>query len=359
MLIYILVVAFPLLIDIWYRKRVAAGVLSVDGTQNRKLRWKFIFLAALPMFVLIAFRNQSIGADTGVYIYHFNKMITTPWPNIFENSNMDPGYVIFVKLITVFTDDPLVYQVICALIYLLAITTFTNQQEDNHFLILFLYGSLGMYTFMFTGVRQCLAISVCLFSYRFIKERKLIPFILLMIIAFYFHNSAILFAAAYLIYPRKLSFPNALMYAIGVILSVIYLDVIQKWFNERFEYDYGIESGAGGEIFAVLIICITAFTIYAMVKGNVASREAKGSTNIGMITAFFWLLRLFTRVAERPSYYFMLCTFASFAYAISTLKDYKEKYVVKMLVISFAMLLFIYRLLNNQANFIPYSIFTK
>ena len=46
-------------------------------------------------------------------------------------------------------------------------------------LVLFLFATLGSYTFMFTGVRQCLAMSVCFYSYRFIKGKKIITVVLL------------------------------------------------------------------------------------------------------------------------------------------------------------------------------------
>lgn len=357
MLAYILVVIFPLFVEGWYKKKIAINNLPLDGEKNKKVRWRYIFLAALPMFFLIAFRNQSIGADTGMYINHFNRMVNTPWSKILNKATMEEGYLIFVKLITVFTDNPLIYQVICATIYLFAITSFTNQQEENHFLVLFLFGTLGMYTFMFTGVRQCLAISICLFSYQFIKKRKIVPFAILMFVAFYFHKSSILFVTAYLIYPRKLSFWNALIYAAIMIIAVLYLDIIQQWFNEQLEYDYEIESGAGGVIFTILIVAMTAFAIFVTVSNRAVTKNSQGLINIGLIATLFWILRIFTRVAERPSYYFLICVFVAFSHSISTLKDPKEKDIVKILVVVFALALFVYRLMTNQTSFVPYTFF--
>lgn len=358
MLAYILVVIFPLFVEGWYKKRVAESDLLMNESRNKKVRWVYLFLAALPMFFLIAFRNQNIGADTGMYINHFNRMSSTPWVKIFDKANMEEGYLIFVKLITMFTASPLIYQIICATIYLLAITSFTNQQEKNHFFILFLFGTLGMYTFMFTGVRQCLAISICLFSYQFIKDRKIVPFAILMFLAFYFHKSSILFVAAYLIYSRKLSFWNACLYGVILAFAVLYLDVIQQWFNEQLEYDYEIEGGAGGTIFAFLVVAMTAITIFIMASNKDTSKSAQGTINIGLIAMFFWILRLITRVAERPSFYFLIFLFSAYAYSIATLKNQNEKKIVKLLTVVLALALFVYRLMTNQTNFVPYSFFS-
>ena len=102
---------------------------------------------------------------------------------------------------------------------------------------------------------------------------------------------------------------------------------------------------------------MTAFTIFIVVSNKATSKNAQGLINIGLIATLFWVLRLFTRVAERPSYYFLICVFASFAYSISTLKKQNEKDILKILVVVFALALFVYRLTANQASFVPYTFF--
>lgn len=352
MVVYLLVAIIPLLVGILYKKNVKNNMLLPD-----KKRWKYILLAALPMFFLIAFRNQNLGADTGMYIKHFNKMLNTPWNKIFDNTRMEVGYVIFVKLITCFTSNPLIYQVICAAIYLFAVTSFANQIEEDPFFVLFLFCTLGSYMFMFTGTRQCLAISICLFSFRFIKKRKILPFALLMILAFYFHKSSILFIAAYLIYSRKLTWWNILIYIILMAVAVVYLDVIQQWFNDQLEYDYEIEGNTGGVIFTMFMLVITAFSIFIVMSNNKVNAESKGLINIGIIATIFWVLRLLTRVAERPSYYFLPFSFAALVYAINSIKKSNEKEIVKIIVIILAFALYIYRFLTNFSSFVPYSFY--
>ena len=357
MVLYFLVILFPLLVEGLYRKKVVQGGLLGDDSRNRKIRRRYIFFSALPMFLLIAFRNESMGNDTAWYLHHFEKIADTPWSQIFKNATVEEGYILFAKIISIFTDNSSIYQVICATIYLLGLTSFTNQQEENHFFILFLFATMGMYTFMFTGTRQCLAISLCLFSYKYIKKRKIIPFAILMAIAFHFHRSSILFAVAYFIYSRKLSFVNTLIYCAIIVFVVLYLDIIQEWFNDQLDYNYGIEGGAGGIIFSLITIAMCIFAIYLIVSNKAMTKNTQGLINIGIIATILWVLRIFTRVAERPSYYFLICVFASFAYAISTIKDQKEKEIIRVLVIFFALALFGYRLMVNQSTLMPYKFF--
>ena len=359
MLIYILVVIFPFLIEELYKKRVKVYNTNQSlSIKEKKIRWKYIFFAALPMFFLIAFRNQSLGADTNGYLEHFQRMINTPWGKIFEKSRMEHGYIIFVKLITCFTHNPLMFQIIYTTIYLFAITSFVNNLDKNHFMVLFLFGTMGMYMFMFTGVRQCLAICICLFAFRYVKRRKIFPFALSLLVAFYFHKSSILFAAAYLIYNRKLSWGNILLYIIFTLVTIAFLDVIQEWFNDQLDYNYGVEGNTGGIIFSIIMFGITCFSIFTIISNKELNEESQGLINIGIIATAFWGLRILTRVAERPSYYFLFFSFAALAYAMRSIKKSDEKDIVKIIVILLALALYIYKFFTSFSNFVPYSFYS-
>ena len=357
MIPYILVVTFPLFVGMLYKNRVKDKGLSREDPKCQKMLHRYILLAAIPMFFLIAFRNQSIGADTNGYLNNFKNTINIPWDTLEESSRMEYGYLIFVKLLTYITNEPLVFQIIYTAIYLWAVTDFVKQLEEEHFLFLFLFGSLGSYTFMFTGVRQCLAISICLLSFRFVKKRKLIPFALLILLAFQFHKSCVLFIVAYLIYPRKLSVLNVLAYIGATSFAVLYLGELQNWLNDQLDYDYGIEGETGGIIFSLLMLLITAFTIFMILSNKSLTKHSQGLVNVGIIAMVCWILRIFTRVAERPSYYFLPFSFAALAYAVAVMKDPKEKSIARLAIIVVALALYVYKFITTFTSFVPYTFY--
>lgn len=355
---YIAVVMFPLMLGSMYNESVRYRKQTIDGGfQDSTALKTLVFLSALPMFLLIALRNESIGADTGVYYLHFLKTIDAPWDTFTKITEMEEGYTTFVKLITYITEDLLVFQCICTAVYFLCVVSFVNQLETDRFLVLFLFGSLGMYTFMFTAIRQCLAISFCLYSYKFIKKRSIIPFIILVALATSIHKSSILFAVAYIFYDFVLSPKNIIAYICGTTFAVVFLESIQGWFNEQLEYDFGIESGAGGFIFSVAVLGMMIIAIIFAFQSGESKSHFTGIVNIGIIAALFWVLRLFTRIAERPSFYFLPFVFASVAYALESLKDEKEKVISKYVIIVLAIALFYYRLSNNAGTIVPYKMF--
>ncbi len=318
-----------------------------------RTRWLWLFLAALPMFALIALRDSSLGADTAGYLKFFDKMVRIPWDRIFIVNNatyeFEEGFVVFEKLVTHITHD--------SLVYLVSVVTFANQLEKAHFTFLYFYATLGLYTFMFTGVRQSLAMCVCLFSYQFLKNKRFIPFLLMVVLAFYFHKSAILFLTVYFIYDRKIGWLNMLLYALLGLLAYNNIDIIQEWFNDTLEYDYGIEKTGNGVVFLLVIIAITVFAYCVILANRVLTDQARGMLNVGVITLIFWVLRLETRVAERPSYYFMFFTIAMLCHAIEAPKEEKERSILKVVICVLCMALYMYRFMSNFSNMIPYQTF--
>ena len=318
-------------------------------------------MAALPMFALIAFRGADMGADTGGYLRFFSEMVNTPWSRIFivndKTYEFEAGFVLFEKIATLFTQNPKIYQVIYSAIYLVSVVTFANRIEKRNFSFLFFFATIGLYTFMFTGVRQCLAMSILLWSYPYIKKRKLLPFLLILALAFSFHKSAILFIAAYFIYNRRLIWQNSILYAVFAALAYLNIGIIQEWFNDALDYDYGVESTGNGIIFFAVIAVITAFALFVVFYYKQQTPEFTGFINIGIITFILWCLRLVTRVAERPSYYFMFFSAAMLCYAIDEIPNKRDKEIIGIFIYASFLVLFVYRYLTNFASMVPYATF--
>ena len=365
MIPYILVVTFPLFVGMLYKSKVKNTGLTREDPKCQKLLRQYILLAAIPMFFLVALRGYTIGNDTWTYVRVFRDMGKYSWQDVWDGNisggfaRLETGFLLFAKLVRVFTDNGLVFQIVYTTIYLCAVTDFVKQLEEEHFFFLFLFGTLGSYTFMFTGVRQCLAMSICLLSFRFIKKRKFIRFALLVFLAFSFHKSAVLFFITYFIYPRKLSFLNVFSYIGATIFAVLYLGELQEWLNDQLDYNYGVEGEAGGIIFSVLMLTITAFTIFMLFSNRSLTGHSQGLVNVGIIAMACWILRIFTRVAERPSFFFLPFSFAALAYAVATMKDAKEKSIVKILVIVIPLALYVYKFITTFTDFIPYTFYVE
>lgn len=302
-----------------------------------------------------------MGADTGTYVLNFLYMIDTPLELAIKFSRMEVGYLTFVKLLTYITHSGLIYQVICISFMIFCMYIFLRQFEiEDALLYIYFYCTLGIFFFMFTGTRQCLAMSICLFSYQFLVRKKYFKFLMCILLAFFFHRSSVLFLSILFIYNRKISKVNVLVYSILTIIAGKYLNIIQQWFNDKLEYNYGIESTGNGLIFFIIILLFTIFSIvmtYNCNKSLNANKYSRILMNINFITLSLWFLRLYTRIAERPSYYFMFFSCIFYANALNNIMDVKKRKIYKIIIFILTMLLYVYRLNTNFKELIPYEIY--
>lgn len=350
MILYVLVALWPLLIMSIYNQK-----LTSIGLQVETLRFKYIFLAALPMFLLIGLRNEDLGADTFVYMEHFRGLQTKDLREAIEESRMEAGYISFAKYVGMIFPSPKIYQVLCTIIYMFGYLSFAKELRGSApFYFLFFIVTIGTFTFMFTGIRQCLAISICLFSYRFLIRKKYWIFIPLVFLAYSFHKSALLFLFPLLIWNRQFNFKYFSLYLIALYLASTYLFSIQMMINEQFEYEYAIEDVGNGQVFLIILLILSGLSYITLSKEKKVNRDLLPLFNINVITLFFWVLRLQTRVAERPSFYFLPISCALFSYMLA---EKPKVSIVKYGVILFSLALFIYRMSTNFVSLVPYKVF--
>ena len=309
------------------------------------------------MFALIAFRNEMIGADTYDYIQEFRDMIEKPWSLLFYQTREEYGFRIFVKLMTYVTHSPLFYQIVCTALYMVGFASFLYQLDFESAWPIFFFSTIGIYTFMFTGVRQCIAMSICLFSYQFLKHKKLIRFLICIVFAFFFHRSAILFLFAYLIFRRKFSPLNVILYSGITIGSLLLLEQIQNWFGQMMNATYEVEDAGNGLIFFLFLTLLTVASIVIIYANNKRTAEVDGLINVSVIAVALWVLRLFTRQAERPSFYFLFFSVALFGYAVDSIEDERDRGIIKLVAFALCLALYIYRFFTNFASFVPYQIY--
>ena len=354
MALYIIVALWPLLIELLYNFNNSR---SKSTAVSKKIH---ILLALIPMFVLIALRSEYIGADTYDYLKYFKLSVNMTIPEMCERFRLEEGYIVFINFLSTFiTKNPLVYQIIYTSIYLVCIWDFCCQMEDNDaFLFAFFYATLGLYTFMFTGVRQCIAMSLCLVSYRFVRKKKIIPFLLIIALAFTFHKTAFLFSIVYFISGRKLSLPMFCVYGAGAYIVHLFFFELHDWFSDTFEYNYEAEVMDNGLLFLALLLLFTVFSLIMLWDAKkLSDRNAKAYLNINFMTILFWLFRQQERMSERLSYFFLFFSCAMIAHALGKVRDRQLYFIAKVVIIAVCIILYIYRLSTNFSTFVPYRIY--
>ena len=177
---------------------------------------------------------MAVGEDTYGYSFTFIETSKSSWKSVFQSffdyyqtgEGKDPGYNIFQKVVQLLSNDYQVFLFIVALIFFFALGNFIykNTTRLNDAILAFVIYSVLFYSFYsITGIRQTIATAFTLYSYEFIKKKKIIPFLILVLLASTIHKSALIFIPLYFIAQI-----NKTKYFYNIILVLFPLFMVYK-----------------------------------------------------------------------------------------------------------------------------------
>lgn len=344
MTIYLIAALLPALLELFIDNKYSGNDISAKR-RKQKLR-PFLWISSLPMFFMLGLRGYRIGTDTIQYVNHFTKVAGMSFSEAWHYSENEPGLYVLMYLCSRVSTDPTFFLCVFALISTVCFCKFAERNGDGELLTVFFHVTLGSFLFIMTGMRQGLAIAFCLLAVDYARRRKLIPFLLAMLPAFLTHRSSIMFLIVYFIAHRKLSFSNFFFLALAATVFIAFLDVFQSWFNSALDYNYDIEETGNGGIFLMIVLLMNALSLMLSRQVLEERPDALVLYNVSLIAAVLWIARLFTRTAERPSYYFLPATFAVTAIALKEIDDPRQRLMLRVIVMLLSVLLLLYRLMK-------------
>lgn len=217
------------------------GILLIYNKPNlsekKKRRNKIIFvvIACLQWILISGLRADSVGDDTENYMLFFDEHSALSWNKVFKGLgdyintgkmgsvwylDTEPLFVVFNKLVSVFTTDHVVYKFLIAIIFMSALGRYVYKYSKDPCLSFILYGGLFFNMFSLTGYRQVLAVALILFGFRFIKERKLVSFLILLFFAYFFHRTSLIFILLYVLANKKIT-PNYILIGVAALVGLI------------------------------------------------------------------------------------------------------------------------------------------
>ncbi len=327
--------------------------LSLSKHESDKKTRKRAFWLLLPFFVLLALRGEDIGADTDQYTRMFEAAEIGVFDKYYQR--IEGGYRLFLIVLTKIFDNPQWQYIVFAAFSFIVFVYFLerNSCKPEWFVLMFL--ALNLYAFYMTGLRQAIAMTICLLAYEKIKEKKLIWFLLLVALAMSFHMAAIFFIPAYFIAHLKTTRAKIPLYILVFIVAAIYNEELFMFAGDAFEIKYGIEETNNGYVMIGLMFIITVFS-FLRLKTLVAYNENnKYLIQLNVIHMGLWMLRLFSRTAERPTMFYTFFTILLVEQLIMSIKNKEMRALVNVCVTGFATLYFFYRL--SGMGITPYEFF--
>lgn len=194
--------------------------LKYDFQGYSMIQAKKPYLFLCLCFVLLAGLRFYVGSDTHNYVCDFSIM-----PEISKlleyhrwESRYQLGWDIYVCIIKTIFDNFVFVQLITATIVNVVIFWFIKRNTSNMFLALLSYFILNYFEYNMEIMREAIAIVLGLVAVKFYEENKRMYFILLLLLAFEFHISAVILVIVPFI--AKIKYSNKIV-IVTIMLSVI------------------------------------------------------------------------------------------------------------------------------------------
>lgn len=225
----------------------------------------------LYYLVLTIFRNVSVGADTPVYFARYSIINSFDWTalqSFHEAWAFEYGFLVINKLLGFISENPYFLLISAGTFILFSFRYAIRKYSMNPFLSYYFFVVLVFFATSMNIMRLFIAMSICIYSIKYINEKKIYKFLLLVILASTFHFSSIIFMISYLINYFKLSRYNLIVFSVSMVVLYIVkglflvklIGAFSSVYAERYAQD--ITSGSGLGMLLFLIGTISIALIY-------------------------------------------------------------------------------------------------
>lgn len=338
------------------------------------------------ILVVVAGTRYETGADWDGYTKYLDQVVPIGKFIMIGQTGGDVGfefgYFLFCALLK---QLGLGFQWLIFFVTLFNVSLITKALKNyTHYVVwgLFVYYSLLYITVEFSLIRQAIAASICFYSYKFIEERKLGKFLLLVIIASSFHRSAIIIIPLYFV--LQMCYSNVVLIAITIFGCVLMLFRI-PWitsllmFVGRFLGDGFGEKivlytqhdvyGIGKEASIGDFLNIVLFIIFLLGRKSIENKKY-GNLFLNLFVAYlivYYYIYEYMEISVRFGLYFMYSLAVLFPVLLESCLSYYNRLVWAIALFLYC---FIYNiniyinhpttvLYNPYQNYIVYQILNK
>lgn len=181
------------------------------GGKKKKGAYFYRVFACLAYICIVGFRHYSVGVDSERYMELFDYL---PDQNYIW---LEIGFDRLVRFLSSlgFTYTGLFF----ACIILTAIPIFLTLEKTDHYTFSAILFYILTLTSVTNGMRQCISVAIFVYGCYFIKERKIIPYLICIGFALLFHYSCIILLPLYFLLNRSMS---SLIYTLVYAFSFVF-----------------------------------------------------------------------------------------------------------------------------------------
>lgn len=321
-------------------------------------RW--VLISIIILMSLFAGLRRYVGSDYSEYEWLFGNYMKKPiWFTILEEEGLFWGISSVVGL---FSSNTMFVFLTTSTIIVALIVKLISKYSINFSLSMFLYLTMMMYFNSFNGIRQWTAAAIIISGFPLLLEKKTWKYCLVVLLAYFFHNSAIIVlpvvlmlywkpksGKTYLLYLTIFAFFFVFPGFTNQILELVAPDNYKKYFNNQ--------GDDGVNILRVLVTALPVLLARIFYDNLVEDEKERPLIDllINLSTVNFMILLLATRntVMARMDMYFSIYNVLLIPYLLRVFK--KESRLTAKVIIMLCFFAYMYLLLPVEAHLVPYK----
>lgn len=315
----------------------------------RNLSFFIVFLFILLLGIL---RYELLGVDVRNYRNYFYAYGRYQIKDILSEITRDNGYMLLNKLVSLLTNEYWVYKGILYTITFGIYSVVVYRKSRYPAMSFLIYLGLGFLGFNFCILRQALAVSVCFYSFQYIKDKKPVRFVEFVLLAATIHKTAVFYL---LLYPiandtvKNISLFKKICLVIASIFGAIF---ILPYLYQMYRIDYS-ETSTAGEGYEMLLFYIVVIIgiVYLIKKTNSRSYFAT-EENAAVAVIYFQIVALFFSLFTRMTSYFSLMITTLLPNVIEKCKN--KNWITLITVIIFSFMYFWKVYMTAGEGILPY-----
>lgn len=337
-------------------------------TQKKKTFFSLliVFVALVLPILFAAYRSS--GADSFNYMRDYIYARRTPWVEHLEDINGifdQPGYNVFVKVLGYFKSIRVFFGMFAAItVCSFYCATKELKTESTPLVMLLFY--LGIYSTSFNIMRQCIAVSLIAYSYKYVFTKDFKKFLFFVIIASGFHTSALLALFTYFLWTKENKLiPTAFLVIVFMTVIVVTLNIdgiLESFSDVEFEastlqryigYGGKVEIDFKNRDFYLTLLLVIIFMVHYT---RLVKVDGKNQLYILLfyLSACLGICGFINPFVKRIAMYFSIPMYWVLADIPKCYKDHHSVWSARLLVILYAVLRFSLTAILEQSALVPY-----
>lgn len=169
---------------------------------------RYVNVVCLVLALLSGLRNLGVGEDTFGYYLGYVEIQRTPWKQLLfdfvqfykTGEGKDVGFPLFVKITQIISSQFQFFLIFIAIFFFAFFSNFLKKnctELVDVIISLTIFYVLFYYVFSMTAIRQSMTLGVTLYCYEFLKKKRIIPFLLLLLLFSTIHKSILIYIPFY------------------------------------------------------------------------------------------------------------------------------------------------------------------